>query len=93
MTIGVSDLGGTITASSGNKIFNVKPATLWIDKLAQEHGSPTSTVIPANESNKSYKKRELVLRSMQDSYIEIILPFSKDKGLQEEYVNFSGNIR
>ncbi|KAK3829219.1 MAG: acyl-CoA thioester hydrolase [Benniella sp.] len=90
---GVSDLGGAITASSGNKIFNVKPATLWIDKLAQEHGSPTSTVISANESNKSYKKRELVLRSMQDSYIEIILPFSKDKGLQEEYVNFSGSIR
>ncbi|KAF9941494.1 hypothetical protein BGZ65_002863 [Modicella reniformis] len=94
----ISSQGGkigseAITASSGNRIFKVRPITAWIDKLAQEHGSPASNSDTAAELTKKCKKRDLVLRSMQDSYTEIILPFAKDKGLLEEYVNYGGNIR
>ncbi|KAF9955072.1 hypothetical protein BGZ72_004027 [Mortierella alpina] len=79
-----------------NKVFTVRPITSWIDKLAQDHGSPTSTSAASSEqsaSKKKYEKRELVLRTMQDSYTEIILPFATDKALLEEYINFGGNVR
>ncbi|KAI1318372.1 hypothetical protein EDD11_006710 [Mortierella claussenii] len=86
--------------STPSKVFTVRPITSWIDKLAQEHGSPTSTTTSSTEDDKAAalesakkKKRELVLRTMQDSYTEIILPFSKDKALLEEYINFGGTVR
>ncbi|KAF9964707.1 hypothetical protein BGZ70_006059 [Mortierella alpina] len=86
----------TAAGAPRNKVFTVRPITSWIDKLAQEHGSPTSTSSTAPEqsvANKKYEKRELVLKSMQDSYTEIILPFATDKALLEEYINFGGNVR
>ncbi|KAF9190499.1 hypothetical protein BGZ51_008538 [Haplosporangium sp. Z 767] len=80
------------------KIFTVRPVTSWIDKLASQHGSPTGTLghtastSPA-EPAKKYQKRELVLKTMQDSYTEIILPFKTDKALLEEYINVGGSLR
>ncbi|KAF9925510.1 hypothetical protein FBU30_004729 [Linnemannia zychae] len=77
-----------------NKVFTVRPITSWIDKLAQQHGSPTSTSAQENaDPNKKYSERDLVLKTMQDSYTEIILPFAKDKALLEEYINFGGTVR
>ncbi|KAG0065636.1 hypothetical protein BGZ89_008092 [Linnemannia elongata] len=77
-----------------NKVFTVRPITSWIDKLAQRHGSPTSTVSQGNaDHNKKYSKRELVLKTMQQSYTEIILPFATDKALLEEYINYGGTVR
>ncbi|KAF9130114.1 hypothetical protein BGW39_003474 [Mortierella sp. 14UC] len=80
--------------SPRNKVFTVRPITSWIDKLAQQHGSPTSTSAAGNaDPNKKYSKRELVLKTMQQSYTEIILPFATDKALLEEYINFGGTVR
>ncbi|KAI7823815.1 HotDog domain-containing protein, partial [Gamsiella multidivaricata] len=75
--------------------FTVRPITSWIDKLAQDHGSPTSTSSSSQSkaNDKKYQKRDLVLKKMQDSYTEIILPFGKDKALLEEYINFGGTVR
>ncbi|KAF9900424.1 hypothetical protein EC991_007340 [Linnemannia zychae] len=79
------------------KVFTVRPITSWIDKLANQHGAPTGTHInptgtPA-EPAKKYQKRDLLLRTMQDSYTEIILPFKTDKALLEEYINVGGSLR
>ncbi|KAG0376285.1 hypothetical protein BGX24_007983 [Mortierella sp. AD032] len=80
--------------SPRNKVFTVRPITSWIDKLAQQHGSPTSTSAAGNaDPNKKYSKRDLVLKKMQDSYTEIILPFATDNALLEEYINFGGTVR
>jgi acyl-coenzyme A thioesterase 9 len=80
--------------SPRNKVFTVRPITSWIDKLAQRHGSPTSTSAQGNaDPNKKYSKRELVLKTMQQSYTEIILPFATDKALLEEYINYGGTVR
>lgn len=77
-----------------NKVFTVRPITSWIDKLAQRHGSPTSTSAQGNaDPSKKYSKRELVLKTMQQSYTEIILPFATDKALLEEYINYGGTVR
>ncbi|CAO3570903.1 unnamed protein product [Mortierella alpina] len=84
------------------KVFTVRPITSWIDKLAREHGSPTgshvNTSLPSSpaspaDPNKKYNRRELVLKTMQDSYTEIILPFKTDKALLEEYINVGGSLR
>ncbi|KAG0200188.1 hypothetical protein BGX28_006670 [Mortierella sp. GBA30] len=84
------------------KVFTVRPITSWIDKLAGQHGSPTgghiNTSLPSSpaspaDPNKNYQKRELVLKTMQDSYTEIILPFKTDKALLEEYINVGGSLR
>jgi len=84
------------------KVFTVRPITSWIDKLASQHGAPTGTHNPASnitspssppEPGKKYNKRELVLKTMQDSYTEIILPFKTDKALLEEYINVGGSLR
>ena len=83
-------------SSPRTKVFTVRPITSWIDKLASQHGSPTSTHSDGNGATiktKTYQKRELVLKKMQDSYTEIILPFAKDKALLEEYINFRGTVR
>ncbi|GJJ77586.1 acyl-coenzyme A thioesterase 9 [Entomortierella parvispora] len=86
-----------LTASSPRtKVFTVRPITSWIDKLASQHGSPTSTHSDENGATikkKTYQKRELVLKKMQDSYTDVILPFAKDKALLEEYINFGGTVR
>ncbi|KAG0047333.1 hypothetical protein BGZ83_007584 [Gryganskiella cystojenkinii] len=76
------------------KVFTVRPITSWIDKLANQHGSPTGShsSTPASPA-KSYQKRALVLKTMQDSYTEIILPFKTDKALLEEYINVGGTLR
>ncbi|KAF9200271.1 hypothetical protein BGZ49_009529 [Haplosporangium sp. Z 27] len=79
-------------AAQGHKVFTVRPITSWIDKLAQSHGSPAS-VSSLTDPNKKYEPRALVLKTMQDSYTEIILPFGKDKALLEEYINFGGHVR
>ncbi|KAF9355784.1 hypothetical protein BGX26_006134 [Mortierella sp. AD094] len=90
----LSASAASVAAAEGNKVFTVRPITSWIDKLAQMHGSPTSgnnnTVA---DPTKKYEKRDLLLKTMQDSYTEIILPFAKDKALLEEYINFGGHIR
>ncbi|GJJ70544.1 acyl-coenzyme A thioesterase 9 [Entomortierella parvispora] len=79
------------------KVFTVRPITSWIDKLASQHGAPTganaSTPPPAEAPPKTYQKRALVLKTMQDSYTEIILPFKTDKALLEEYINVGGSLR
>ncbi|KAF9581344.1 hypothetical protein BGW38_001681 [Lunasporangiospora selenospora] len=81
------------------KVFTVRPITSWIDKLASQHGSPTTTgghgaSSPVeHQPAKKYQKRELVLKTMQDSYTEIILPFKTDKALLEEYINVGGTLR
>ncbi|KAF9154007.1 hypothetical protein BG015_002150 [Linnemannia schmuckeri] len=80
------------------KVFTVRPVTSWIDKLANQHGAPTGTHInptgsPAEPPKKKYQKRDLLLRTMQDSYTEIILPFKTDKALLEEYINVGGSLR
>ena len=83
-------------SSPRTKVFTVRPITSWIDKLASQHGSPTSTHSDesgATVKKKSYQKRELALKKMHDSYTEIILPFEKDKALLEEYINFGGTVR
>ncbi|KAF9400107.1 hypothetical protein BGZ94_005542 [Podila epigama] len=94
---------GAATASNSalphGKVFTVRPITSWIDKLASQHGSPTGTHNPITspssppEPGKKYNKRELVLKTMQDSYTEIILPFKTDKALLEEYINVGGTLR
>ncbi|KAF9413487.1 hypothetical protein BGZ94_000712, partial [Podila epigama] len=85
---------GGLDTPPRTKVFTVRPITSWIDKLANDHGSPTGQQLsqggaPAH----TYQKRELVLKTMQDSYTEIILPFSTDKALLEEYINFGGAVR
>ncbi|KAF9897719.1 hypothetical protein BX616_005101, partial [Lobosporangium transversale] len=86
-----------LTGPNG-KVFTVRPLTSWIDKLASEHGSPGAHFVPNNnldssQQPKKYQKRELVLKSMEDSYTEIILPFKSDKALLEEYINVGGTLR
>ncbi|KAG0254709.1 hypothetical protein DFQ27_006713 [Actinomortierella ambigua] len=80
------------------KVFTVRPVTSWIDKLAMQHGSPTSTTVSKVTATKTtdttkYEKRDLVLKTMQDSYTEVILPFASDKSLLEEYINVGGSLR
>lgn len=78
------------------KIFTVRPITSWIDKLARDHGSPGGHVINTlafPDPEITYQKRDLVLKTMQDSYTEVILPFSTDKALLEEYINVGGTLR
>ncbi|KAI1317725.1 hypothetical protein EDD11_007899 [Mortierella claussenii] len=90
-------LASSTSATSNRKIFTVRPITSWIDKLASQHGSPSSHFLnsanSAPEPTKQYQKRELVLKTMQDSYTEVILPFSSDKILLEEYINVGGSLR
>lgn len=73
----------------------MRPIKSWIDKIAKEHGSPGGGHIPTSvpEPVKQYKKRDLVLKTMQESYTEIILPFKSDKVLLEEYINVAGTLR
>ncbi|KAG0230228.1 hypothetical protein BGW42_001095 [Actinomortierella wolfii] len=88
----------TMDMSQG-KVFTVRPVTSWIDKLAMQHGSPTSTTSAtatskvAPQPDKKYEKRDLVLKTMSDSYTEVILPFASDKSLLEEYINVGGSLR
>ncbi|KAF9579963.1 Acyl-coenzyme A thioesterase 9, mitochondrial [Lunasporangiospora selenospora] len=93
----VSASAAAAPSSPRTKVFTVRPITSWIDKLASDHGSPTGTTSgaasAAANASKKYKKRNLVLKTMQDSHTEIILPFAKDKELLEEYINFGGNVR
>ncbi|KAG0021252.1 hypothetical protein BGZ80_002782 [Entomortierella chlamydospora] len=77
---------------SDNKVFTVRPVTSWIDKLASKHGSPASH-FGNIDTTKKYQKRELIQKSMQDSYTEIIMPFKSDKTLLEEYINEGGTLR
>ncbi|KAF9437776.1 hypothetical protein BGZ76_011162 [Entomortierella beljakovae] len=75
--------------SSHGKVFTVRPIKSWIDSIASEHNSPGGSFkMPINP-----KKRELVLKTMQDSYTEIILPFKSDQSLLEEYINVGGSLR
>ncbi|KAF9992575.1 hypothetical protein BGZ80_005027 [Entomortierella chlamydospora] len=85
----MSASAASTASAEGNKVFTVRPVTSWIDKLAQMHGSPTLSADPI----KKYEKRDLILKTMHDSYTEIILPFAKDKALLEEYINFGGHVR
>ncbi|KAG0348747.1 hypothetical protein BG004_004323 [Podila humilis] len=90
----ISTKGSGINLTPGSKVFTVRPITSWIDKLASDHGSPTGQQPGiSKEPATKYEKRELVLKTMKDSYTEIILPFSTDKALLEEYINFGGNVR
>ncbi|KAG0351894.1 hypothetical protein BG005_008637 [Podila minutissima] len=89
----ISTKGSGIATAPGAKVFTVRPITSWIDKLASEHGSPTGQPSSTKDSAPKYQKRELVLKTMKDSYTEIILPFSTDKALLEEYINWGGNVR
>ncbi|KAF9353979.1 hypothetical protein BGX26_008257 [Mortierella sp. AD094] len=96
---------GRIVATSGSvastalalphgKVFTVRPIKSWIDKIASEHGSPGGHFAASTpQADKKYHKRELVLKTMQDSYTEIILPFKSDKTLLEEYINVGGTLR
>ncbi|KAG0251770.1 hypothetical protein BG011_007377 [Mortierella polycephala] len=79
--------------STPSKVFTVRPITSWIDKLARDHGSPNSATMSHDDLPSEYQKRDLVLKTMQDSYTEIILPFATDKALLEEYINFGGTVR
>ncbi|KAF9203114.1 hypothetical protein BGZ49_006768 [Haplosporangium sp. Z 27] len=100
-----SSSAGRIVATSGSvasktlalphgKVFTVRPIKSWIDKIAKEHGSPGGQPVAAAATpEKKYQKRELVLKTMQDSYTEIILPFKSDKTLLEEYINVGGTLR
>ncbi|KAG0007161.1 Acyl-coenzyme A thioesterase 9, mitochondrial [Modicella reniformis] len=83
-------------ALPNGKIFTVRPVVSWIDKLASQLGSLGSHSLHAPseaESEKKYQKRELVLKTMQDSYAEVILPFKTDKALLEEYINVAGSLK
>jgi acyl-coenzyme A thioesterase 9 len=80
------------------KIFTVRPVVSWIDKLASQHGSPGAHHSPTFSSPSApepekYQKRELALKTMQDSYTEVIYPFKSDKALLEEYINVAGSLR
>lgn len=86
-------IGSGIGTAPGAKVFTVRPITSWIDKLASEHGSPTGQPPSSKDSAPKYQKRGLVLKTMKDSYTEIILPFSTDKALLEEYINWGGAVR
>ncbi|KAG0361075.1 HotDog domain-containing protein [Gamsiella multidivaricata] len=99
-----SNSSGRVIATSAStnpalphgKVFTVRPVTSWIDKLASEHGSPGGHVVnnaAFPEPEKKYQKRDLLLKTMQDSYTEIILPFRTDKALLEEYINVGGTLR
>ncbi|KAF8978706.1 hypothetical protein BGZ46_006228 [Entomortierella lignicola] len=100
-----STSAGRIVATSGSvasktlalphgKVFTVRPIKSWIDKIAKEHGSPGGQPVAAAATpEKKYQKRDLVLKTMQDSYTEIILPFKSDKTLLEEYINVGGTLR
>ncbi|KAF9432525.1 hypothetical protein BGZ76_010667 [Entomortierella beljakovae] len=89
VTTAIAGAGGT----GGQKVFTVRPTTSWIDTLAQIHGAPLSVSSGIVDPDVKYDDRKLVLKTMTDSYTEVILPFGKDKELLEEYVNFGGNIR
>ncbi|KAF9180335.1 hypothetical protein BGZ51_006053 [Haplosporangium sp. Z 767] len=89
-----STASATVRSNSAlNKVFSVRPITSWIDKLARDHGSPNSTALSHDDLPSKYHKRDLALKTMQDSYTEIILPFTTDKALLEEYINFGGTVR
>ncbi|KAG0002032.1 hypothetical protein BGZ80_002781 [Entomortierella chlamydospora] len=92
-----SKSAGRVVATSAlphGKVFTVRPIKSWIDKIASDHGSPGGHFAAAGaQGDKKYQKRDLVLKTMQDSYTEIILPFKTDKALLEEYINVGGTLR
>ncbi|KAF9352743.1 hypothetical protein BGX34_012003 [Mortierella sp. NVP85] len=49
--------------------------------------------LPHAPEPEKYQKRELALKTMQDSYTEVIYPFKSDKALLEEYINVAGSLR
>ncbi|KAF8923181.1 acyl-CoA thioester hydrolase [Dissophora ornata] len=94
--VATSEVLALNTSLPHGKVFTVRPITSWIDKLAGQHGSPgghSSSIAEAPLPGKQYQKRDLVLKTMQDSYTEVILPFKTDKALLEEYINVDGSLR
>ncbi|KAJ3825325.1 Thioesterase/thiol ester dehydrase-isomerase [Lentinula raphanica] len=73
--------------------------SLWSEArlaITREEEARSSSVVPQNlhpVSPEPLTSKDLPSRNMHDSYTELILPFSSDPNLLEEYVNASGGIR
>ncbi|KAF9116465.1 hypothetical protein BGX27_002497 [Mortierella sp. AM989] len=85
-------LASTADFVSDSKVFTVRPITSWVEKLASQQRS-TAGHFSTIDATKKFRKRELIQKTMQDSYTEIIMPFKSDKKLLEEYINVGGTIR
>ncbi|RCI03493.1 hypothetical protein CU098_007646 [Rhizopus stolonifer] len=66
-------------------VYSVRPTGFWVDKILH-HESKKPITSPS-------KPRQLVDRTMKDSYMEEYLPFKSSPELLEEYVFSDGRIR
>lgn len=47
----------------------------------------------AVQTKEATSQKELIQRTMQDSYLESFVPLSSDQRLRERYLTFGGNVR
>ncbi|KAI8068416.1 acyl-CoA hydrolase [Gongronella butleri] len=78
---------GAHYANPEDLLYTVRPVNYWMDKIMEsEKCKDINDKTPR-------KPRELVEKTMKDSYIEIFLPFKSSKELLEEYIFVDGRIR
>ncbi|CAO3662854.1 unnamed protein product [Umbelopsis ramanniana] len=70
------------------KLFTVRPVSLWMDKLLETERSKQVT-----ESHSPKVERQVVEKTMADSYMEQYLPLKSSPQLLDEYIFFDGRIR
>ncbi|KAI8584300.1 hypothetical protein K450DRAFT_219191 [Umbelopsis ramanniana AG] len=74
---------------SNDKIFTVRPVSLWMDKLLETERSKQVK----KESLSPGVERQVVEKTMADSYMEQYLPLKSSPQLLDEYIFFDGRVR
>ncbi|KAI9274699.1 HotDog domain-containing protein [Phascolomyces articulosus] len=70
-----------------DRLYSVLPNRFWIDKVMERENQK-----PIDESHPQ-KPRQLIEKTMADSYMEMNLPFKSSPALLEEYIFVDGRIR
>ncbi|KAG2182993.1 hypothetical protein INT44_005974 [Umbelopsis vinacea] len=73
---------------SHEKLFTVRPVSLWMDKLLETERSKE-----VKESPNPTVERQVVEKTMADSYMEQYLPLKSSPQLLDEYIFFDGRVR
>ncbi|KAI8061196.1 HotDog domain-containing protein [Gongronella butleri] len=71
---------------AARKIYTVRPVAFWMDKILEKENR--KLLAP-----KHHPVRQLVSKSMKDSYMEEFLPFSTSPAFLDDYISKNGSIR
>ncbi|KAG2214037.1 hypothetical protein INT46_004952 [Mucor plumbeus] len=71
---------------NADSVYTVRPTGFWMDKILHHESKKPVT-------NSTSKPRELIDRTMKDSYMQEYLPFKSSPELLDEYIFSDGKIR